>query len=308
MLFKLLTTTLITSAAARTPFNAGFCADPARAAFTICNPSASLDARSADIVSRLSLLDKINLTVMGPVNVSSVAGLEAYGWWSEATHGVDGVTGTGYFMPATNFPLPISTSCAFNRSLWTAVGNQIGREARAEQNSGRSGNTFWAPVSNLVRDPRWGRNAEAAGEDPAASGEFARAFVTGFQTAKEAPYPLQASACCKHYIANEYEGHRLGMDVNLSAQDLADSYLPPFQSCVEEGKVSGIMCAYNSLNGEPSCANEWLLSTLLRKSWGFDGYVRRRRFPQTCPPPPAPHAHAPHPNFCFYPRAHADHL
>ena len=63
------------------------------------------------------------------------------------------------------------------------------------------------------------------------------------------------------------------MDVILSAQDLADSYLPPFQACVEEGKVSGLMCAYNSVNGEPCCANEWLLGSLLRESWGFDGYV-----------------------------------
>ena len=97
--------------------------------------------------------------------------------------------------------------------------------------------------------------------------------MTGFQTAREAPYPLQASACCKHFVANEYEGHRYGMDVNLSAQDLVDSYLPPFQACVEEGKVSGIMCAYNAVNGEPCCANEWLLGDLLRTSWSFDGYV-----------------------------------
>ena len=225
------------------PFNAGFCADATRATWTICDTSAALDARAADIVSRLSLVDKINLTVMGPVNVSSVPGLDAYSWWSEATHGVDGVTGTDHFVPATNFPLPISTSCAFNRSLWAAVGNQIGREARAEQNTGRPGNSFWAPVINILRDPRWGRNLECAGEDPFASGEYAVNFVKGFQTAKEAPYPLQASATCKHFVANEYEGHRYGMDVILSAQDLADSYLPPFQACVEEGKVSGIMCA-----------------------------------------------------------------
>jgi beta-D-xylosidase 4 len=203
-------------------------------------------------------------------------------------------------MPATNFPLPISTSCAFNRTLWESTGNQIGREARAQQNNGRNGNTFWAPVINIVRDPRWGRNLECAGEDPFASGAYARSFVSGFQTAKEAPYPLQASATCKHFVANEYEGHREGMDVQLSAQDLADSYLPPFQVCVEEGQASGIMvsgpraaapqmsacaltapapprpitqCAYNSVNGEPCCANSWLLRDLLRDSWQFDGYV-----------------------------------
>ncbi len=252
-------------------YNVGFCADVTRATWPICDTSASLDTRAADIVARLTLTDKLNLTLMGPVNIS-LAGLEAFTWWSEATHGVDNAWGSPH-IPATNFPLPISTSCAFNRSLWEATGNQIGREARAQQNNGRNGNAFWAPVINIVRDPRWGRNLECAGEDPFASGAYASAFVTGFQTAREAPYPLQASAACKHFVANEFEAERGGMDVTLSAQDLADSYLPPFQACVEEGKASGIMCAYNSVNGEPCCANSWLLRTLLRGAWGFDGYV-----------------------------------
>ena len=59
----------------------------------------------------------------------------------------------------------------------------------------------------------------------------------------------------------------------MPQQDLVDSYLPSFQTCVEEGKVSGIMCSYNAVNGVPSCANDWLLGTLLRDSWQFDGYV-----------------------------------
>ena len=273
LLFSIIATASAAAVALALPFNAGFCGDAARSSWTICDPTASLDARANDIVARLTLTDKFNLTLMGPVNTSLSPGLEAFTWWSEATHGVDNAWGVHGNYPATNFPLPISTSCAFNRSMWAATGNQIGREARAQQNNGRNGNTFWAPVVNLLREPRWGRNLECAGEDPMASGAYARAFVNGFQTAKEAPYPLQAAATCKHFVANEYEGHRSGMDVNLSAQDLVDSYLPPFQTCVEEGKVSGIMCAYNSVNGEPCCANSWLLDTLLRQAWAFDGYV-----------------------------------
>ena len=272
LFFRFLLLTTLSVAVVSLPFNAGFCADAIRSAWTICDVSASLDARANDIVTRLTLTDKFNLTLMGPVNIS-LPGLDAFTWWSEATHGVDNAWGTHANIPATNFPLPITTSCAFNRSLWGATGNQIGREARAQQNNGRNGNTFWAPVINIVRETRWGRNCECAGEDPFASGAYARAFVTGFQTAKEAPYPMQASATCKHFVANEYEGHRSGMDVIVSAQDLADSYLPPFQACVEEGKVSGMMCAYNSVNGEPCCANFWLLNTLLRQAWSFDGYV-----------------------------------
>ena len=134
------------------PFNAGFCSDAMRAAWKICDASAALDDRAADIVARLSLTDKINLTLMGPVNVS-LPGLDAYTWWSEATHGVDAAWDSPMSsrIPATNFPLPISTSCAYNVSLWMRVGNQIGREARAMQNNGRNGNTYWAPVLNIVR-------------------------------------------------------------------------------------------------------------------------------------------------------------
>ena len=124
-----------------------------------------------------------------------------------------------------------------------------------------------------MRDPRWGRNLECAGEDPFTSGEYAREFVQGLQTASETPYPLQASACCKHFVANEYEDARTTVDTFVPQQDLVDTYLVPFQVCVEEGKASGMMCSYNSVNGQPSCANTWLLKTLLRESWDFQGYV-----------------------------------
>lgn len=141
-------TALASPLGASAPFNAAFCADAARARWTVCDPTAALDARAADIVSRLTLTDKVNLTLMGPVNVS-LDGLAAYTFWSEASHGVGNAWGSHTNFPSTNFPLPISTSCAFNRSLWEATGNQIGREARAQQNNGRNGNTFWAPVINV---------------------------------------------------------------------------------------------------------------------------------------------------------------
>ena len=168
------------------------------------------------------------------------------------------------------------------------------------------------PVHRLTRAPlrfsfpflgSWGRNLETAGEDPFAAGQYAINWVKGFQNAKEAPAPLQASSCCKHFVANELDGwngtDRDHIDSYVPQQDLVDSYLPSFQACVEEGKVTGIMCscefrgssaaalagsshtdqsaleppADNAVNGVPSCANDWLLTTLLRDSWGFDGYV-----------------------------------
>jgi len=255
-----------------------FCTVGDHATWTVCDSSASLDSRAADIVSRLSLEDKISSLDTGTPALSSV-GLPGYQWWSEATHGVSG-PGTSWSssLPgASNTALPITTSCSFNRSLWWATGNHIAREARAFRNAGQGAATYWTPVINIVRDPRWGRNIESAGEDPFVSGAYAANFVEGFEHSVETSYPLQASACCKHFVANELDAwngtDRYHVDVFVPQQDLVDSYLPSFQTCVEQGKVSGIMCSYNAVNGVPSCANDWLLGDLLRDSWGFDGYV-----------------------------------
>ena len=82
---------------------------------------------------------------------------------------------------STKFAFPITLGMSFNRSLWRATGNQIGREARAMMNAGNGYSTFWAPVVNLAREPRWGRNIETAGEDPYHLGQYAEAFVKGMQ-------------------------------------------------------------------------------------------------------------------------------
>ena len=182
----------------------------------------------------------------------------------------------------TKFAFPITTGMSFNRTLWQLTGRQIGREARALMNVGIAFSTFWAPVINLAREPRWGRNIETPGEDPFLTGEYAIYFTEGMQSDPSDPGHVMASACCKHYVANsmehttELDGEmhdRQEVDTVVSQQDLIDSYMAPFQSCVELGRVTGLMCSYNSVNGVPSCANEWLLDTVARKEWGFDGYI-----------------------------------
>jgi len=201
--------------------------------------------------------------------------LPAYNWWEEATHG-DSVN-----VETTNFAFPITTAMSFNRSLWRATGQRIGREARAAMNIGKAGSTYWAPVVNLAREPRWGRNLETPGEDPYLSGQYAEHFVQGFQVSPDDPKYLQASACCKHYVANEMEStsedgvhwDRNHFDATVTQQDLMDSYMVPFQTCVEKGEVSSLMCSYNAVNGVPSCANDWLLKTVARENWGFNGYI-----------------------------------
>lgn len=160
----------------------------------------------------------------------------------------------------------------------------IGTEARALYNAGQAtGMTFWAPNINIFRDPRWGRGQETPGEDPLVVGKYAVSYVRGvqgdsFEGGKlKVGGRLQASACCKHFTAYDLDNWksvtRFGFDARVSEQDLADTYQPPFKSCVQQGQASGIMCAYNRVNGVPSCADYSLLTKVARGQWDFHGYI-----------------------------------
>ena len=215
------------------------------------NASLDIDTRAADMVSRMDLKkEKIpNLDTSGSAIPS--LGLPGYNWWEEASSGVSVQAPRG----TTKFAYPITTGMSFNRTLWQLTGRQIGHEARALMNAGAAGSTFWAPVINLAREPRWGRNIEVPGEDPYQVGEYAEWFVKGFEQAPEDEGHIQASACCKHYAANSMEHTTEGgqthtrhdFSATITQQDLVDSYLKPFQSCVEKAHVSGLMCSYNAI-------------------------------------------------------------
>ena len=258
------------------------CRDPSSpvARYPFCNASLPIETRIADGIARMSVAEKIS-SLGSNAGAIKELGLNAYNWWSEATHGISHNKFPPDMPYATNFAFPITTGMSFNRSLWRATGLAIGREARAFANAGNAFSTFWAPVINLAREPRWGRNIETPGEDPYLTGEYATQFVQGFERNPRDPTHIQASACCKHYVANSMESTtnngvrhwRNEFDATVTQQDLIDSYMAPFQACVEKGKVSGLMCSYNAVNGVPSCASEWLLDTAARKEWGFDGYV-----------------------------------
>ena len=254
--------------------NASFAASKQR----WCDHTLPLSERVDDMVSRMSLKEKIGALRDESAPIPSLE-LPYYDWWSEATHGVasggHGARNTDAEPYQTNFPFPITTGMAFNRTLWLKTGAQIGKETRAFSNVGNAFSTFWAPVINLAREPRWydclssqplprpctqtgtarrGRNIECPGEDPYLSGEYAASFVQGFERNPDDPTHIQASACCKHFAANSMEHTTEGgqthtrhnMDANITQQDLIDSYLAPFQVCVEQGKVSGLMCSCES--------------------------------------------------------------
>ena len=127
------------------PFD--FCTVAGHASWTLCNPTASLDDRAADAVSRMSIGDKIQALNTAQPFLSSL-GMPAYQWWSEATHGISGpgVSHDAAYPGGVNTALPITTSCSFNRTLWHETGNAIAREGRAYYNVGLAGSTFWTPV------------------------------------------------------------------------------------------------------------------------------------------------------------------
>lgn len=155
----------------------------------------------------------------------------------------------------------------------------------------------------MQRDPRWGRNQEVPGEDPELTGNYAAMFVQGLQGEVGGldEKHTQITACCKHFIANSLEqwknDTRYDFDAEVPNADLHNYYLPPFRSCVQEGRSKGVMCSYNAVtvpgvfNNVPSCSNDWLLQTTLRDSWRFDGYVTSDcgAVSDECKPEPAGH-------------------
>lgn len=254
--------------------------------FPFCNVSLPISQRVNDLVSRLTVDEKILQLVNAAPEIPRL-GISAYEWWSEGLHGVSrhgkGTAFNGSIKAATMFPQIILTASTFDENLWYRIAQAIGREARAVYNAGQlKGMTLWAPNLNIFRDPRWGRGQETAGEDPMMVGKYGVAYVRGlqgdtFEGGKLKDGHLQASACCKHFIAQDMDNwnnfSRYTFDAHVLKQDLADSYEPPFKSCVEQGKASSVMCAYNLVNGIPNCANFNLLTTIARGQWGLQGYI-----------------------------------
>lgn len=236
------------------------------------NPSLPLNTRVNDLISRMTLKEKVS-QMMNSTPAIPQLHIAAYNWWSEALHGVARAG------QATVFPQSIGLAATFDNSLMYRVASAIGDEGRAMYNASVAegyhvqyrGLTFWSPVINIFRDPRWGRGQESYGEDPYLTSRMGVAFVTGMQGNN--PKYLKVATCAKHFAAySGPEGSRFSFNAKVSKQDLQATYLPAFHALVKAG-VAGVMCAYNAVDGEPCCANTYLLDTILRKKWGFKGYI-----------------------------------
>ena len=236
------------------------------------NPSLSPEQRADDLVHRMTLAEKASQMQSNSAAIPRLS-VPAYQWWSEALHGVinEGVT---------EYPEPIGLAATFDAPGIHTMAAQIGVEGRIkhvqnmrEGHAGIGGGLdFWSPNLNIFRDPRWGRGQETYGEDPFLTGRMGVAYVTGMQG--NDPKYYMAISTPKHFAVHSGpEPTRHFADVDVSKHDEVDTYEPAFRAAIVEGKAGSVMCAYNAINGEPACANEYLLQDQLRGKWGFQGYV-----------------------------------
>ena len=229
--------------------------------------------RAHDLVGRMTLDEKAAQLEDWATAIPRL-GVPDYQTWNEALHGV---ARAGY---STVFPQAIGMAATWDPTIVHNMGDVISTEARAKYNQAqREGNhrifyglTFWSPNINIFRDPRWGRGQETYGEDPFLTGRLGVAFVGGVQGSDL--NHLRAVATSKHFAVHSGpEQLRHGFNVDPTARDLEETYLPAFRATVTEGHVQSVMCAYNSIDEWPACTNKMLLKEHLRDAWGFKGFV-----------------------------------
>lgn len=239
------------------------------------NPKLSADKRADDLISRLTLDEKVSLMMHQSPAIERL-GVPGFQWWNEALHGV------GRNGKATVFPITMAMASSFDDALLQEVYTAVSDEARAKnqmaKESGRVRQyqdlSFWTPNINIFRDPRWGRGQETYGEDPFLTSRMGVAVVRGLQGPDDSPY-RKTLACAKHFAVHsgpEWNRHSFNV-TDVPLRDLWETYLPAFKALVQEAGVEEVMCAYQRIDGEPCCGNNRYLKQILRNDLGFKGLV-----------------------------------
>jgi beta-glucosidase len=280
----------------------------------------SFPARAADLVSRMTLAEKVAQLSTTRAPAIARLGVQQYTYQAEAQHGINYLGadehngGNGGTPRATSFPTNFASAMTWDPSLTYQETTAISDEARGlvhkslfntnQNNIGDSATgygslTYWAPTVNLDRDPRWGRTDEAFGEDPYLTGQLAGAWVNGFQgntmSGQSQTGYLKAGATAKHYALNDVEKNRTGVTSNVSDADIRQYYTKQFASLIENAHVAGLMTSYNAINGTPGVADTYTVNQLAQRTYGFGGYITSdcNAVSTAYRNPPAGHAWAP---------------
>lgn len=258
-------------------------------------PGVPVEMRVADLLSRMTLEEKVlqlsqyivglntNVNNIGEANTGLPDGVGSYIYFSEDARLRNAlqrraVENTRLGIPIlfgfdvihgfrTVYPIPLAQGCSWNPDLVTELSAIAAREARMS-------GTDWtfSPMIDVARDGRWGRVAEGYGEDPYTHAVMGAATVKGYQ-GDTLSSPVSVAACLKHYAGyGRSEGGRDYTATDVSRQSLWETYLPPYEACVAAGAAT-VMSAFNDISGTPATANRYLLTDVLKKRWGFQGFV-----------------------------------
>jgi beta-glucosidase-like glycosyl hydrolase len=260
--------------------------------------SYSFAERAADLVSCMTLTEKVAQLHTNNAPAIPRLGVQQYTYWSEGQHGVNSLGadsdngGASGGVHATSFPVNFASTMSWDPSLVYQETTAVSDEARGfldkslfgtgQNNLGPSASdygslTYWAPNVNMDRDPRWGRTNESFGEDPYLTSQMAGAFVDGYQGETMSGQPmtpyLKVAATAKHYALNNVDDTRNSTSSNATDANIRDYYTKQFQSLVQNAHVSGVMTSYNEVNGTPQPANTYTVNELLNSTYGFNGYT-----------------------------------
>jgi beta-glucosidase len=231
-----------------------------------------VDARVADLISRLTLEEKATLlNHIGPtVERFNIRADQ----WNQCLNGVQ------WDRPTTLFPICLAMSATWDTNLVYETASTLSDEARAIYNiwhldpnapGQHKGLIYRDPVINIERNPYWGRNLESWGEDPYLTGRMAVNYVRGLQG--DDPHYLKIAATLKHFAVNNVETGRQSLNAVVPERILHEYWFPHWRDAVVEGQAQSVMASYNAINGTPDNINHWLLTDILKNDWGFQGFV-----------------------------------
>lgn len=262
------------------------------------NTHYSFAERAADLVSCMTLAEKVNQLKTNSAPAIPRLGVQQYTYWSEGQHGVNllGANtnngGAGGGPHATSFPTNEASTMSWDPTLMYQETTAISNEVRGfldkslwgtgQNNIGPSASdygslTFWAPTVNMDRDPLWGRTDEAFGEDPYLASAMAGAFVDGYEgntmSGKSLTGYLKVAATAKHFALNNWDDARHYSSSNTTDANIRDYYTAQFKSLIEDAHVAGLMTSYNAINGTPAPADTYTVNELAQRTYGFKGYI-----------------------------------